>query len=72
MYRCLFIPVCGDQLSSQLAVFMSQVVVRVPGSRGVPFTGVLRLVAVVMDAQAPSTGAVGVIAWVIEAREKLA
>ncbi len=51
---------------------MSQVVVRVPGSRGVPLTGVLMLVAVVMDAQAPSTGAVGVIAWVIEAREKLA
>lgn len=60
------------QLSAQVALFMSQVVVLSPGSFGVPVTGVLMSVAVEIDWQAETVGALGVMLLYIAASEKLA
>lgn len=62
----------GCQFSEQLAEFMLHVAARVPGDRGVPMTGVLMSVAVVIDVHAPVAAAEGA-AWLwISAKEKLA
>lgn len=57
---------------AHVALFMSQVVVLLPGAFGVPVTGLLILVAAEIDWQADAVGAFGVMLLYMATNAKLA